>query len=64
LQQADIPTIQSRIEWLNKKIPWLEKHLRSKKSEYKQILKELNGIIFDDPEREKEMMEALKYAEI
>lgn len=64
LQQADISTIQARIEWLNKKIPWLEKQLRSKKSDYKQILKELNGIISEDPEKEKEMMEALKYAEI
>lgn len=64
LQQVDIPTIQGRIEWLNKKIPWLEKQLRSKKYDYKQILKELDGIISDDPEKEKEMGEALKYAEI
>ena len=64
LQQADISTIQTRIEWLSKKIPWLEKQLRWKKSDYKQILKELNGIISENAEKEKEMIEALKYAEI
>ena len=64
LQQVDITTIQARIEWLNKKIPWLEKQLRLKRYDYKQILKELDWIISENPEKEKEMMEALKYAEI
>lgn len=63
-EEVDVSTIQGRIEWLNKRIPWLEKQLRSKKSDYKQILKELDGIVSEDSEKEKEMIEALKYAEI
>ena len=61
---VQLTAIQEGISLLEKKIAWLEKQLRSKKIDYKQILKELEWISSEDPKKEKEMIEALKYAEI
>lgn len=64
LYQRDIHLIQKDIACLEWVISWLERQLRWRKSDYKQIKKELDWIVSENPENEKEMWEALKYAEI
>lgn len=64
LYQKGLHLIQKDITCLEWVISWLERQLRWRKSDYKQIKKELSWIVSEKSENEKEMWEALKYAEI